>query len=44
MTLLAENQLDGPVFGTPAFVDSAIYVRTDSHLYSLSAAPMRKPD
>jgi outer membrane protein assembly factor BamB len=33
LTLLAENQLDGPVFASPAVVDSAIYLRTDSHLY-----------
>ncbi|MFI5382074.1 MAG: PQQ-binding-like beta-propeller repeat protein [Tepidisphaerales bacterium] len=30
---LAENQLDGPLFASPAFVDSAIYIRTDTHLY-----------
>ncbi|MGD0538807.1 MAG: PQQ-binding-like beta-propeller repeat protein [Verrucomicrobiota bacterium] len=41
LTLLAENQLDGPVFASPAFVGSAIYVRTDSHLYCLSAQPAR---
>lgn len=42
LTLLAENQLDGPVFASPAFVGSAIYVRTDSHLYCLSAGPARR--
>ena len=36
MTVLAENQLDGPVFASPAFANSAIYLRTDSHLYCLS--------
>lgn len=36
LTLLADNQLDGPVFASPAFVGSAIYVRTDSHLYCLA--------
>jgi outer membrane protein assembly factor BamB len=41
LTLLAENQLDGPIFASPALVDSAIYVRTDSHLYCLSAGPPR---
>jgi outer membrane protein assembly factor BamB len=44
LTLLAENQLDGPVFASPAFVDSAIYLRTDSHLYCLSAEPALRPD
>ena len=33
LTLLAENQLEGPVFASPALVDSSIYLRTDSHLY-----------
>ena len=41
LTLLAENQLDGPVFASPALVDSAIYLRTDSHLYCLSTEPAR---
>ena len=36
LTILAENQLDGPVFASPAFVNSAIYLRTDSHLYCVS--------
>jgi outer membrane protein assembly factor BamB len=44
MALLAENQLDGPVFASPAFVGSAIYLRTDSHLYRISAEPARKTD
>ena len=44
LTLLAENQLDGPVFASPACVCSAIYVRTDSHLYCLSARPARPAD
>lgn len=35
LAILAENQLEGPVFATPAFVDSAIYLRTDAHLYCL---------
>jgi len=35
LTLLAENQLEGPVFASPALVGSAIYLRTDSHLYCL---------
>ncbi len=30
---LAENQLDGPLFASPAFVESAMYIRTDTHLY-----------
>jgi hypothetical protein len=44
LTLLAENQLDGPVFASPAFAGSAIYVRTDSHLYCLLAEPPRHKD
>jgi outer membrane protein assembly factor BamB len=30
---LAENQLEGTVIATPAIVDGAIFVRTDTHLY-----------
>ncbi len=37
LALLAENQLDGPVFASPAFTSSAIYLRTDSHLYCLAS-------
>ena len=37
LKVLAENQLDGPVFASPAFSGAAIYVRTDSHLYCVSA-------
>jgi outer membrane protein assembly factor BamB len=44
LTPLAENKLDGPVFASPALVGSAIYLRTDSHLYCLSAEPARKTD
>jgi outer membrane protein assembly factor BamB len=44
LKVLAENQLEGPVFATPAFVDRAIYLRTDSHLYCLSAAPNHGPE
>ena len=44
LPLLAENQLDGPVFASPAFVGAAIYVRTDSHLYCLSAEPERRTE
>ena len=44
LALLAENQLDGPVFASPALVGFAIFVRTDSHLYRLSAEPARKTD
>lgn len=35
MTILAENQLDGPVFASPAFTDATLYLRTDSHLYAI---------
>ncbi len=44
LTLLAENQLDGPVYASPALVGSAIYLRNDSHIYCLSAEPARIPD
>jgi outer membrane protein assembly factor BamB len=37
LTVLAENQLEGTVFASPAFVHSAIYLRTDSHLYCLAS-------
>ena len=32
---LAENQLEGPLAATPAIADSAIYLRTDTHLYCI---------
>ncbi len=32
---LATNQLDGRSLASPAFVDGAIYLRTDSHLYRI---------
>ncbi len=38
MTKLAENQLDGQIFGTSAVVDGAIYLRTDTHLYCIGGA------
>ena len=44
LTLLAENQLEGPVFASPALVGSAIYLRTDSHLYCLSTQTARKAE
>lgn len=34
---LAENQLEGTVVATPAFVGENIYLRTDSHLYRIGA-------
>jgi len=33
--LLATNQLDGRALASPAFVDGAIYLRTDTHLYRI---------
>ncbi|MFM1944399.1 MAG: hypothetical protein RI897_3381 [Verrucomicrobiota bacterium] len=39
LPVLAENQLDGPVFASPAIVHSAIYLRTDSHIYCLASDP-----
>ncbi len=32
---LAENQLDGNTQATPAFVDGAIFLRTETHLYRI---------
>jgi outer membrane protein assembly factor BamB len=32
---LAENQLQGLVVATPAIVDRAVFVRTDTHLYRI---------
>jgi outer membrane protein assembly factor BamB len=36
LAILAENQLDGTVIGSPAFANSAIYLRTDSEVFCLS--------
>lgn len=33
--LLATNRLDGQTLASPAFVDSAIYLRSDTHLYRI---------
>ena len=44
LTVLAENQLDGPLFASPAFVNSAIYLRTDSDLYCLSSSAPHSAD
>jgi outer membrane protein assembly factor BamB len=44
LTVLAENQLDGPVFASPAVVNSAIYVRTETDLYCLSSAAPHTAD
>lgn len=33
--LLATNQIDGRIFATPAAVDRALYIRTDTSLYKL---------
>jgi len=35
---VATNQLDGRILASPAFVDGAIILRTDSHLYRIEAA------
>jgi outer membrane protein assembly factor BamB len=40
---LAENPLDGAVFASPAFVGSAIYLRTDTHLYCIREAARSAP-
>jgi outer membrane protein assembly factor BamB len=34
---LAENLLSGPVVASPAFLDRAILLRTDSHLYRIES-------
>lgn len=43
MAVLAENSLDGTVFASPAFVDSAIFVRTDDSLYCLTSDLSPRP-
>jgi len=43
LKVLAENQLDGPVFASPAFSETAIYLRTDTHLYCLSVRSPNSP-
>jgi outer membrane protein assembly factor BamB len=35
---LAENTLPGPVVASPAFLERAIFLRTDSHLYRIESA------
>jgi hypothetical protein len=35
---LATNQVDGRTLASPAFVDSVIYLRTDTHLYRIEDA------
>ena len=32
---LAENSLEGPLIATPAIVDGAVFLRTDTHLYRI---------
>ncbi len=32
---VAENQIDGTVVATPAFVDGSLFLRTDTHLYRI---------
>jgi len=39
--LLATNQLDGRALATPAFVDGAIYLRTETHLYRIESPDSR---
>jgi outer membrane protein assembly factor BamB len=36
---VAKNSLEGRIMSTPAFVDGAILLRTDTHLYSIHASP-----
>jgi hypothetical protein len=38
MTVLAENQLDGPIDASPAIIGNELYLRTDSHLYCIAEA------
>ena len=44
LTVLAENQLEGPIFASPAFANSCIYLRTDTHLNCLSTEAPHAPD
>ncbi|MGD9721969.1 MAG: PQQ-binding-like beta-propeller repeat protein [Pirellulales bacterium] len=41
---LAENHVDGRTLATPAFVESAIYLRSDTHLYCIEAAGAPRGD
>jgi hypothetical protein len=36
MTVLATNQLDGPIDASPAIVGREMYIRTDTHLYCIA--------
>ncbi len=38
---LAENHLEGRTLATPAFVENAIYLRTDRHLYRIESGSLR---
>ena len=40
---LAVNKLDGRTLATPAFVESAIYLRTEGHLYRIEAGSKAAP-
>ena len=44
LPVLAENHLEGPVFASPAVVNSAIYLRTDGHLYCLASSVAPVPE
>ncbi len=40
---LAESHLEGRTLATPAFVENAIYLRTDSHLYRIESGSATAP-
>jgi hypothetical protein len=39
MTVLANNQLDGPIDASPAIVGPEMYIRTETHLYCIAETP-----
>ena len=43
LEVLAENQLEGPLFAVPAALQDGLYVRTDSHLYCIRELGSQRP-
>jgi hypothetical protein len=39
ITVLATNQLDGPIDASPAIIGREMYLRTESHLYCIAERP-----
>jgi outer membrane protein assembly factor BamB len=34
LSVLARNELEAPIFASPAILDGVVYLRTDKHLYA----------